>query len=82
MAQASGALIVSRPAGSSGSFREESLSFQTLEELLSLCAAEQGRGAFVRVHVTGEAGGRRQRLVLDFGHFGSVAPAGARDGEG
>ena len=65
-----GTLVLSRPdASRPGAFREEAIPFSSLDELIALCVRESG-GAFVRVEVTGEAGGRAQRLVLDFGHFG------------
>ena len=56
-----------------GSFREETIAFQTLQELLDACVAHAGSGAFVRVQVVGKSEGRRHRLVLDFGHFGLFA---------
>lgn len=66
-----GTLFLSRSR--EGQLREEGLRFASLQELIDLCtsAAEQGGSGFARVLVEGESGGRRQRLVLDFGHFGA-----------
>jgi hypothetical protein len=56
-----------------GSFREEPISFGSLQELLDACVAQGAEGAFVRVQVVGKSAGRQHRLVLDFGHFGLFA---------
>ena len=71
---AEGLLVVKVPLAKPGAVREERLPFQFLKVmLLDLCVSHAQGAAFVQVQVAGVSGGRHQRLVLDFGHFGRSA---------
>jgi hypothetical protein len=71
MAEPEGTLVVRRKQELvDGTFREDRVQFRDLQGLLDLCAVQEKGAAFVQVQVVGTSGGKRQRLVLDFGHFG------------
>lgn len=68
MGEVEGTLFVARTLGK-GTVREEPVRFSDLQGLLDACVTQEG-AAFVRVEIAGGSGGKRRRLVLDFGHFG------------
>ena len=61
--------IAAAQPGPGGAAGEQTLPFHSLQELLDLCVANAGSGAFLRVLVEGASGSRSYRLGLDFGHF-------------
>ena len=72
-APAGGTLTVARPQTSlEGALSEQTFEFRSLQELIDLCVANEGGGAFLRVHIRGHSGRGSYRLALDFGHFGLI----------
>jgi len=68
MPEVKGTLFVVRATGP-GMVHEEQLPFSDLQQLLDACVEAEG-AAIVRVQITGQSGGERRRLALDFGSLG------------